>query len=427
MQESKKKLQRFPPKTFFPKKGANLVLYGLMGGYLFSVSGTLVSLCNLSFSRMRKLNRLLTLVLLLVCAISMKEIVHGTGFLCSISNSPDNIVPEQIAHGVSMADVSGGISNHNANTVVGRSRTSQNHFLDPCAGNLYPTPEEGKLVRAKVSGTEFDMFIYDHDSVKDIVSGSIKASGSWEMRDTQVLMNLMRCDSSQCENRVFMDVGANIGWYSLTAVNLGFSVLSFEPFRSNLGLICSSMQKLDESIAKRLKVFDVGLDFKPRHCELFQQRSVNVGDTHSVCDGTSRGQFIEKGYAPLGWMNTTTLDLALEAGYFGHVDHVDVMKVDVEGFEYSVMEGGNQFFQSSFAPKYIFMELLSSLMGDAGGLSDRGESRLESVLMKLTNYGYELDQFSNTAAGDGLSLRASPIHEVRKFADGKNVLFKKII
>ena len=66
--------------------------FGLMGGYLFSVSGTLVSLCNLSFSRMRKLNRLLTLVLLLVCAISMKEIVHGTGFLCSISNSPDNIV-----------------------------------------------------------------------------------------------------------------------------------------------------------------------------------------------------------------------------------------------------------------------------------------------------------------------------------------------
>jgi hypothetical protein len=39
--------------------------------------------------------------------------------------------------------------------------------------------------------------------------------------------------------------------------------------------------------------------------------------------------------------------------------------------------------------KYIFVELVSSMMGD--GLSDRGESRLESVLMKLTNYGYELE------------------------------------
>ena len=41
------------------------------------------------------------------------------------------------------------------------------------------------------------------------------------------------------------------------------------------------------------------------------------------------------------------------------------------------------------------------MMGDAGGLSERGESRLESVLMKLTNYGYELENFSNSA-GSGV-------------------------
>ena len=124
---------------------------------------------------------------------------------------------------------------------------------------------------------------------------------------------------------------------------MGFSVISFEPFQSNLRLICSSTRKLDRNVMNRIKIFDVGLDFKPRHCELFQQRMINVGDTHSICDGASRLQFIEKGYSPLGWMNTTTLDIALEAGYFNHVSHVDVMKVDVEGFEYSVMEGGTNF------------------------------------------------------------------------------------
>ena len=299
-------------------------------------------------------------------------------------------------------------------------------FADPCLDGKYPTPTEGKLAHAKVSGTEFDMFVYDHSSVRDIVSHSIKTSGSWELQDTQKLMNLMACPASECQNRVFMDIGANIGWYSLTAAIMGFSVISFEPFRSNLGLICSSIRTLDRNVANGIKVFDVGLDFKPRNCEMFQQRTKNVGDTHSICDGASRSQFIEKGYSPLGWMNTTTLDIALEAGYFNHVDHIDVMKVDVEGFEYSVMEGGNQFFLSPFAPKYIFMELVSSMMGDAGGLNDRGESRLESVLMKLTNYGYELDEFS-ISPGIGVSLRSSPIHELRKFADGKNVLFKRIM
>jgi len=315
---------------------------------------------------------------------------------------------------------------------VDHVQTLRPHFPDPCIGGLYPTPAEGKMVRAKALGTEFGMYVYDHESVRDIVSDSIKASGSWELRETQMLLSLVSCDSSgDCSKRVFLDVGANIGWYSLTAANLGYLVMSFEPFRSNLGLICSSSRQLDDITAKRLTVFNVGLDFKPRHCELFQQKLINIGDTHSVCDGASRSKFIGKGYTSLGWMNTTTLDITFEEGHFDHVGHVDVMKVDVEGFEYSVMEGGNRFFQSRFAPKYIFMELVSSMMGDAGGLSDRGESRLESVLMKLTNYGYELEHFSRSAASsetdNHLLLQTSPLREVRKFVDGKNILFKKTL
>ena len=341
---------------------------------------------------------------------------------CALS-AADNTVPEQYDRNDAFEV---GSFEHSLNTEVKRAGNSRIPFPDPCVGGSYPTPTEGKIAHAKFSGTEFEMFIYDHSSVRDIVSHSIRAIGSWELDDTQKLMNLMTCPQSERRRCVFMDVGANVGWYSLTAASMGFSVISFEPFRSNLGLICSSTRNLDRNVANRIKVYDVGLDFKPRHCELFQQRTINVGDTHSVCDGASRAQFIEKGYSPLGWMNTTTLDIALEVGYFDHVDHIDVMKVDVEGFEYSVMEGGNRFFLSSLAPKYIFMELVSSMMGDAGGLSDRGGSRLESVLMKLTDYGYELESFSNSA-GNGVSLQASPIHEVRKLADGKNVLFKRII
>ena len=377
----------------------------------------------------RTRTRCFSLVVLLTCAFAFKECANAVLMVrrkwksCGVSAAANSVTEQISLHEASAVAT----SEHVAKTDVDVDCTSTSliPFTDPCVGGLYPKPIEGKLAHVKVSGTEFDMFVYDHSSVRDIVSHSIKTSGSWELQDTQKLMNLMPCHTSECHKRVFMDIGANVGWYSLTAASMGFSVISFEPFRSNLGLICSSTRKLDRNIANQIKVFDVGLDFKPRHCELFQQRTINVGDTHSICDGASRSQFIEKGYSPLGWMNTTTLDIALEAGYFNHVDHVDVMKVDVEGFEYSVMEGGNQFFLSSYAPKYIFMELVSSMMGDAGGLSDRGASRLESVLMKLTNYGYELESFSNSA-GNGVSLRASPIHEVRKFADGKNVLFKRI-
>lgn len=53
-------------------------------------------------------------------------------------------------------------------------------------------------------------------------------------------------------------------------------------------------------------------------------------------------------------MNTTTLDDALLAGLFDHVERVDVMKIDVEGFEPSVIFEGNRFFQSEYAPTLLW-------------------------------------------------------------------------
>ena len=72
-----------------------------------------------------------------------------------------------------------------------------------------------------------------------------------------------------------------------------------------------------------------------------------------MCDDKTRAHFLGNGYASLGWMNTTTLDDALLAGLFNHVERVDVMKIDVEGFEPSVIFGGNRFFQSEYVPTYV--------------------------------------------------------------------------
>jgi FkbM family methyltransferase len=207
----------------------------------------------------------------------------------------------------------------------------------------------------------------------------------------------------------------------MVALHLGHKVISFEPFKSNVEMLCASLTELPEELKfSHFRLFNLGLDIRARTCELFQQKTRNIGDTHSVCDSESKQQFIQKGYAPLGWMNTTTLDEALENGLFDFADHIDVMKVDVEGFEHLVIDGGNRFFQSKLAPRYVYMELVSSLMGDAGGLKDRGAQRLEGVLMRLANYGYELD---NSFRPSDIFLQTSPLEAVRDAVDGKTVMF----
>jgi len=281
----------------------------------------------------------------------------------------------------------------------------------------------GRLAHARAAGTQFDMFVYGSRGIRDIVSDSIAQSGSWERADTEKLMSLLsRNDSTKGS---FLDVGANIGWFSMVALHLGHDVVAFEPFDSNVDLMCASLERARTSSTKELNfhLHQTGLDIKRRECELFQQKHVNIGDTHSVCDEKTRAHFLGNGYASLGWMNTTTLDDALREGAFDHVHRVDVMKIDVEGFEPSVIAGGNQFFESIYAPRYVFMEMVSSLMDSAFGAKGRGGDELAATLLQLANHGYELDSYGERGNGGAVSLQTSPIDDVRRVVDGKNVLF----
>ena len=242
------------------------------------------------------------------------------------------------------------------------------------------------------------LYTQSSSGVRDVVSESISSTRLWERGDTEKLMSLLphdeelhseKIDGSARKKGVFLDVGANVGWFSMVALNLGHDVIAFEPFESNVELMCASLGDTMSSLGENFHLHQLGLDFKPRRCELFQQRHVNIGDTHSVCDDKTRAHFLGNGYASLGWMNTTTLDDALLTGLFDHVERVDVMKIDVEGFEPSVIFGGNRFFQSEYAPTYVFMEMVSSFMDSAFGSRRQGDDYIRAVLMHLANHGYE--------------------------------------
>ena len=285
-----------------------------------------------------------------------------------------------------------------------------------------------KLVNAMVVGTSFDMFVYGAEGTSDIVSNSIARSGAWENGYTLKLMSLFPCKSgSLCSDNsvserqgVLLDVGANIGWYSLVASNLGHEVIAFEPFKSNVDLLCASWRILQDSYKKKFHIHRLGLDHKLRQCELFQVKSVNIGDTHSVCDEKTRERFLKKQYRRLGWMNTTTLDDALLDGTFKMVDGIDVMKIDVEGFEPAVIAGGNRFFQSQYAPRYIFMEMVSKMMGEAIGDGNHGKDYFKSVLLHLVNHGYDLHDYSKKGATE-LSLKNSTLDHILKLLDEHSV------
>ena len=139
------------------------------------------------------------------------------------------------------------------------------------------------------------------------------------LRDTMANLNP--------EQPVFVDVGANIGQQSLFMAAQGSTVHSFEPFdkvRNRLQL------QINTNKLRSVSVHPVGLSNEDASLPFFAPTGHNEGIGSFDASTTSKG-------------NVSIGELQLVKGddYFAShkIDCIDIMKVDVEGFEKPALQG----------------------------------------------------------------------------------------
>ena len=80
----------------------------------------------------------------------------------------------------------------------------------------------------------YNIFVYKEN---DVCSKSIKNNGVWNENVTYNLISSMdyftKKKNLSIESVYFIDIGANIGWYSFYLGYLGYQILSFEPSKFN--------------------------------------------------------------------------------------------------------------------------------------------------------------------------------------------------
>lgn len=139
---------------------------------------------------------------------------------------------------------------------------------------------------------------------------------------------------------LILDIGANIGIHTLYFASIGHEIHAFEPLKSNYKLLECSL-KANEFTNVKLNKF--GLSNKSESVCMTSQLG-NMG--HSVIH-LSQTNCVEK-------METRVLGDYLEQELKGRVP--DVIKIDVEGFEYWALESSQVYFKKYGTPKYIFSE-----------------------------------------------------------------------
>jgi FkbM family methyltransferase len=179
---------------------------------------------------------------------------------------------------------------------------------------------------------------------------------------------------------VLIDVGANMGTYTLMMQQLGLKTYSFEPSGGNFKALTINLML--NNFENNAVVYNLGLGSKHSH-ELFVFDPVNTGASHMSSvevydhDTDGRGKMSE--------VDVVTLDEMIDVMAIPFEKSV-LMKIDVEGMEKDVLMGASSFIRS-YSNLIIVMESVHS-----------GENVLKDILDQIAEFQYiEVDKLNFAA------------------------------
>jgi FkbM family methyltransferase len=195
-----------------------------------------------------------------------------------------------------------------------------------------------------------------HNNPPSIQCKQICGSGSWEGLSNK--MHKLR-HSSVPQGSTVLDIGANIGAYSVMAAYYGFKVHAFEPLEKNLALfrasLCANSQVLDQS---RVTIHESLVGDQEGSCSVYQAPHSN--GLGVMCCGAAECAKLDKSMTFQKSMPITRLDSVLGTSVQGHIAF---MKMDVEGAECQVLNGATKLLKPPFHPDMIQSEVQSGING----------------------------------------------------------------
>lgn len=143
-------------------------------------------------------------------------------------------------------------------TTTTKNHSTLDSLVVDCASLQPNLPTDGFYVNATSTFATFTMNIHD-PQVDGTVSRHIQDDGCFEKPLVDLLHTAMR-KSSQDADPILMDIGGNIGMYSLSTAALGYKVVTFEPFSLNYGRICNSILRNDH-FQDRIRLYQAAVSF----------------------------------------------------------------------------------------------------------------------------------------------------------------------
>jgi FkbM family methyltransferase len=200
---------------------------------------------------------------------------------------------------------------------------------------------------------------------QEYVARAILESGEWESESWHVMRESLPVGGT------FVDVGAQIGYYSLKAAQVvgpAGHVIAIEPNPETLQILNGNVQASNPHI---VSVAPVACSDKEDMLEFFASAEANTGES-----SFSKANASQSGVTHSYKVRARPLDdVVRESG----VTRVDVIKIDVEGAEYLVLQGSRETL-AKFKPA-VLVEIIDHQLKEMG-------SSAEQVRQFFREHGY---------------------------------------
>ena len=230
----------------------------------------------------------------------------------------------------------------------------QNYFCENQNENLNQEYENKiKMIKIDFNGKNNNIYIYKD---KDYTSKVIIETGQYEGKYTKQCLSALEFYSKKkgLENKdiYFLDVGANIGWYSFFIGKYGYNVLSFEASKINSYILYKNYCLNKDVI---VTIINKGLDEEDKKC-ILKIVSQNVGNGAIFCENRESNYRAFDKY-------TDSIELTKLSRYNKYLlkNNLALIKIDVEGDEEKVIKGGKEIVTKFHVP-FIMIEFDISIL-----------------------------------------------------------------
>ena len=224
----------------------------------------------------------------------------------------------------------------------------QNYFCEKQDKNTNDDYEKKiKLAKVNFLGKNYDMIVY---KILDDVSESIIKFHHWEKEHTKKVLTALEyyANKTKLESKdiYLIDIGSNIGWYSYYIGKYGYKIFAFEANKLN-SYILHKNYCINKDV--NITIINKGLDKEEKFCTL-KTMLHNNGNGMILCE--KRDKFFSFHGEVYNDIELTKLSKYVK---YLSKKNIAFIKMDVEGCEGNVIEGGKELISKYHVP-FIMME-----------------------------------------------------------------------